>query len=85
MKGSENDCRLFTTEISILDYDAEEAVFKTCFQPRAIDTEKWGTFYSCLRKPWQGSGNLGKVKETTSNSPLKSTVQGEALLVRGPL
>ena len=43
MKGSLTDCRLFTTEISILDYDSEEAVFKTSFQPRPIDTEQWGT------------------------------------------
>ena len=42
MKGSLTDCRLFTTEISILDYDSEEAVFKTSFQPRPIDTEQWG-------------------------------------------
>ena len=46
MKGSENDCQLFSTKISILDYNS---VFQICFSPRPISTEKWGTF--CMLVP----------------------------------
>ena len=43
MKGSEEDCQLVTTEISILDHDSDEAVFITCFPPVQL-TLLWGKF-----------------------------------------
>ena len=65
MKGSKNDCHLFTTEISILDYESETAVFKTCFHPRPIDTEKWGTF--CMLVPQDALARIWKRKEDDIN------------------
>ena len=63
MNGTENDCRLFNTEISILDYDSGEAVIKMCFQPRPMDTDNWGKFcmlvsQEAMEKIWKPQENL---------------------------
>ena len=76
MKGSESDCNLFTSDISILDYESEAAVLKTCFQPRPIDTEKWGTFIMMVPqiamarvwKPIQEQGNYFKLSVKISKT-----------------
>ena len=66
MKGSEGDCHSFSTEISILYHESEEAVFKTCFHPRPINTEKWGTF--CMLVPQDALARIWKPMKNEQNS-----------------
>ena len=62
MKGSENECRSFTAEIFVLDYESEKTVIKMCFQPRPIDTDNWGKFcmvsQEALAKFWKPREDL---------------------------
>ena len=65
VSGTENDCRLFTTEMSILDYHSEEAVIKMCFQPRPIDTKNWGKF--CMLVSQEAVARIWKPQENLRN------------------
>ena len=65
MNGTENDCRLFNTEMCILDYDSGEAVIKMSFQPRPIDEDNWGTF--CMLVSQQAMARIWKPQEDLRN------------------
>ena len=75
MKGSESDCQLFSTKISILDYNSEESVFKICFNPRPISTEKWGTF--CLLVPQEALARICQLMYPSYLIPSKELENAE--------
>ena len=62
MKGSEEECKDFMVEASILNVESRESVFKATFQPRPLTDQNEAIF--CLSVPERGVSKAWKYEES---------------------
>jgi len=62
MKGSEEECKDFMVEASILNVESRESVFKAIFQPRPLTGQNEAIF--CLSVPERGISKAWKYEES---------------------
>ena len=77
MKGSEQECKDFMVEASILNVESGESMFKAIFQPRPLTDQNEAIF--CLSVPERGISKGWKYEESKK---LKLKVYRFAFLVK---